>query len=145
MIFKCKYVAFFLLMRINVSVRIRAITALTAWIKTIPVTHFSLKRVVGVKRIKSYIFLINYIADKAVNSASKAAYLSLLIKYGISAIQRFDKAIDLRMLVIKNPEYKKFKTIMKFDLEEYFYWYKSFEILDKEEFSKRPISRSNEN
>gem|GEM_PF-3864867 len=34
---------------------------------------------------------------------------------------------------------------MKFDPEAYFYWYKSIEILDQEEFSKRPISRSNEN
>lgn len=93
----------------------------------------------GIKRIKNYIFSINYIADRAVNSASKAAYLSLLIKYERSDIERFDKAIDLRTLEIKNPEYKKFKTIMRFDPEAYFYWYKSFEILEREEFSKRPI------
>ncbi|MBC3795991.1 hypothetical protein [Acetobacterium tundrae] len=99
----------------------------------------------GIKRIKNYIFSINYIADRAVNSASKAAYLSLLIKYGISDIERFDKTIDLRTLEIKNPEYKKFKTIMRFDPEAYFYWYKSFEILEKEEFSKQPIFMSNEN
>jgi len=99
----------------------------------------------GIKRIKNYIFSINYIADRAVNSASKAAYLSLLIKYERSDIERFDKAIDLRTLEIKNPEYKKFKTIMRFDPEAYFYWYKSFEILEREEFSKRPIFKSNEN
>ncbi|MBC3797623.1 nucleotidyl transferase AbiEii/AbiGii toxin family protein [Acetobacterium tundrae] len=85
----------------------------------------------GVNRIKDYIFSKNYIVESAVNSASKAAYLSLLIKYDIFVVERFDETIDLRTLEIKNPEYKKFRTIMKFDPEAYFYWYKSIEILEK--------------
>lgn len=86
----------------------------------------------GINRIKDYIFSKNYIMESAVNSASKAAYLSLLIKYDISVIERFDEMIDLRTLEIKNPEYKKFKSIMKFDPEAYFYWYKSIEMLEKD-------------
>lgn len=37
----------------------------------------------GVRTIKDYIFSKNFIVETAVNSASKAAYLSLLIKYEI--------------------------------------------------------------
>ncbi|HZK71509.1 MAG TPA: nucleotidyl transferase AbiEii/AbiGii toxin family protein [Clostridia bacterium] len=83
----------------------------------------------GVNRIKDYIFSENYILESAVNSAAKAAYLSLLIKYNLTEVERFDKKIDLRTLVITNPDFNKFKTIMKFDPEAYFYWYKSIEII----------------
>lgn len=83
----------------------------------------------GVNRIKDYIFSKNYIVESAINSASKAAYLSLLIKNEIDDVERFDPKIDLREFVIENPDFKKFKTILKFDPEAYFYWYKSIEII----------------
>ncbi len=85
----------------------------------------------GVNRIKDYIFSRNYIVESAINSASKAAYLSLLIKHEIADVERFDPKVDLRELVIEHPEFKKFKTIMKFDPEAYFYWHKSIEILNQ--------------
>lgn len=85
----------------------------------------------GVNRIKDYIFTRNYIVESAINSASKAAYLSLLIKHEIADVERFDPKIDLRGFVIEHPDFKKFKTIMKFDPEAYFYWHKSIEILNR--------------
>lgn len=86
----------------------------------------------GISRIKDYIFSKNFILESAVNSAAKAAYLSLLIKYGITKVERFDKKMDLKQLKIDTPDYKKFKSIMKFDPEAYFYWYKSIEILKQQ-------------
>ncbi len=83
----------------------------------------------GVNRIKDYIFSKNYILENAVNSASKAAYLALLLKYDISEVEKFNPKIDLREFVIEHPDFKKFKSIMKFDPEAYFYWYKSIELL----------------
>ena len=84
----------------------------------------------GVNRIKNYIFSKNYIMESAVNSASKAAYLSLLIKYELKDVERYDKEIDLQKWIITDTEFKKFKSIMKFDPEAYFYWYKSIEIIN---------------
>ncbi len=84
---------------------------------------------IGVNRIKDHIFSKNYIVESAINSASKVAYLSLLLKYEITNIERFDPKIDLREYVIEYPGFRKFKTIMKFDPEAYFYWYKSIELL----------------
>lgn len=86
----------------------------------------------GVKIIKDYIFTRNFILESAVNSAAKAAYLSLLIRHEISEVERFDESIDLRKLEIEMLEYKKFKSIMKFDPEAYFYWYKSVEIIEQQ-------------
>ncbi|MDD2402734.1 MAG: hypothetical protein PHD60_11150, partial [Clostridia bacterium] len=86
----------------------------------------------GIRTIKDYIFSKNFILEGAVNCAAKAAYLSLLIKYEMSEVERFEKSIDLRNFKIEIPEYKKFKSIIKFDPEAYFYWYKSFEILGQQ-------------
>lgn len=85
----------------------------------------------GVNRIKDYIFSKNYILESAVNSASKAAYLSLLIKNDLTDIERYDKRINLNDLVITNKDFNKFKSIIKFDPEAYFYWYKSIEIISR--------------
>lgn len=87
----------------------------------------------GVNRIKDYVFSKNYILESAVNSASKAAYLSLLLKYEITVYDKFDPKINLREYVIEHPDFKKFKSILKFDAEAYFYWYKSIELMSSEE------------
>ncbi|MBY6054528.1 nucleotidyl transferase AbiEii/AbiGii toxin family protein [Cytobacillus firmus] len=89
----------------------------------------------GVRSIKDYIFSMNYIIESAVNSASKAAYLSLLLKHEIE-IERFHKDIDLNLYTINSPDFKNFNRIKKFDPEAYYYWYKCIEILEKGSFAK---------
>ncbi|WP_210200636.1 nucleotidyl transferase AbiEii/AbiGii toxin family protein [Alkalicoccus urumqiensis] len=84
----------------------------------------------GVKTIKDYIFSRNFIVEAAVNSAAKAAYLSLLLKHDIKQVERFDSRLDLQALKITSPDFKKFKSIIKFDPEAYFYWYKCIEIIN---------------
>ncbi len=74
----------------------------------------------GISTIRDYIFSQNYILEAAVNSAAKAAYLSLLIKNDINVIERYHKNIDLNMFEIRNPDFKSFKSIKKFDPEAYF-------------------------
>lgn len=64
------------------------------------------------------------------NSASKAAYLALLLKNEIYHVGRFDPKVDLRELVIENKDFIKFRTILKFDPEAYYYWYKCVEIIN---------------
>lgn len=86
----------------------------------------------GVRTIKDYIFSMNYIVEAAVNSAAKAAYLSLLLKYDTKHVERFDSGVDLQSLKITSPEFKKMKSIIKFDPEAYFYWYKCIEIIEQE-------------
>lgn len=51
-------------------------------------------------------------------------------KYGITDCVEFDSKLNLRDFVIKNPDYRSFKTIMNFDPEAYYYWFKSIEILN---------------
>lgn len=83
----------------------------------------------GISTIRDYIFSQNYILEAAVNSAAKAAYLSLLIKNDINVIERYHKNIDLNMFEIRNPDFKSFRSIKKFDPEGYYYWYKSISLI----------------
>lgn len=83
----------------------------------------------GITTIRDYIFSQNFILESAVNSASKAAYLALLIKNDKLPLERFDNTIDLNLLEINDTEFKKFKSIIKFDPEAYYYWYKCIEIM----------------
>ncbi len=84
----------------------------------------------GIRTIKNYIFSRNFILETAVGSAAKAAYLSLLIRHDIKEVEHFNKSMDLNLLKIKSPEYKRFKSIVKFDPEAYFFWYKCIEIIE---------------
>lgn len=83
----------------------------------------------GVKRIKGYIFSRNYIVEEAVLSASKAAYIALLLKNNALDIRYYSKKIDLEKLEINDPTFKKsFKSIIKFSPEGYYYWCKAIEL-----------------
>lgn len=90
----------------------------------------------GVKSIRTYVFSENYIIEKAVNSASKAAYLSLLLKNDINTVERYNPKINVKELKMSTKRHKLFRNIYKYDAEAYFYWYKSFELLDSIEGSK---------
>jgi len=85
----------------------------------------------GIKTIRDYIFTRNFILESAVNCAAKAAYLSKVILFGKREIDKFDSKIDLSQYRIKNPEYKKFSSILKFDPEAYYYWFKTFELMEQ--------------
>jgi predicted nucleotidyltransferase component of viral defense system len=85
----------------------------------------------GIKRIRSFVFSKNYRLEHAVNDASKAAYLSLLIKHNIPCIKRYNSSIDLTQLKMKTEYKKLFGTIIKFDPEAYYYLYCCSEIMLK--------------
>lgn len=67
--------------------------------------------------------------ESAVNSSSKTAYLSLLLKYEINEIERYNPKTKVKDLTIPNQP-KVFKNIIKYIPEAFFYWFKSFEILE---------------
>jgi|LSQX01.2.fsa_nt_gb predicted nucleotidyltransferase component of viral defense system len=83
----------------------------------------------GVQALKSFVFSSNYIIESAINSAGKAAYLSLLLKNYIDEVERYNPKMNLKDLTMPNQP-KVFKNIIKYNPEAYYYWYKSFEILE---------------
>ena len=82
----------------------------------------------GINRIRQFIFSENYHLDKAIISASKAAYLSKLIKYDEIIIDKFINSEQLNDLTIEEPFNTKLNKLKKSNPEAFFYWYKVYEL-----------------
>lgn len=82
----------------------------------------------GIKRIKGFIFSENYHLEKAIIDASKAAYISSLIKYEGKEIEKFKSPTQLKEWLIGEPMNNKLNKLKKSNPEAFFYWYKIFEV-----------------
>ena len=98
----------------------------------------------GITSIKSYIFSDSFHLDKAVTYASKAAYLTILIKYSKEEIIRFNPKVNLKDLEIKqfNPahplnELNKLNKLKKSNPEAFHYWYQIYKIIQENEENKQ--------
>lgn len=83
----------------------------------------------GVKRIKGFIFSENYHIEKAIQAASKAAYLSQVIKYEKETIEKFKDSNQIKDFKIENPEFNKLNKLKKSNPEALFYWYKTIKLI----------------
>lgn len=79
----------------------------------------------GIKRVNGFIFSEPYQIDKAIVCASKAAYLSALIKSGASEFERFVDSSQIKDWQIEQTEYNKLNKLKKSNAEAFFYWYKA--------------------
>ena len=87
--------------------------------------------VVGIQRVNPFIFSENYHLEKAIVHASKAAYLSTIIKHDATQIEKFENPLQLRDWLISDPHYNKLNKLKKSNPEAFFYWYKIVELIKK--------------
>ena len=83
---------------------------------------------VGIQRVNPFIFSENYHLEKAIAHASKAAYLSIIIKHDTAQIEKFENPLQVKDWLITDPHYNKLNKLKKSNSEAFFYWYKIFEI-----------------
>ena len=76
----------------------------------------------GINQIRSLIISEKYNHYSAIVNASKAAYLSVLLKKGINEIRHYDPAIDLRSVKLNDPINPAINKIKTFRPEAFFYW-----------------------
>lgn len=79
----------------------------------------------GIKRVNGFIFSESYQIDKAIVCASKAAYLSALIKKGVLEFERYSNPLQIKEWQIGQTEYNKLNKLKKSSAEAFFYWYKA--------------------
>lgn len=79
----------------------------------------------GIKRVNGFIFSESYQIDKAIVCASKAAYLSALIKKGDVEFERYSNPLQIKEWQIEQTEYSKLNKLKKSSAEAFFYWYKA--------------------
>lgn len=82
----------------------------------------------GIKRINGFIFSENYHIEKAIVSASKAAYLSALMTSSELTFDKFKNPKQVKDWNITQPEYNKLNKLKKSNPEAFFYWYKTIEL-----------------
>jgi len=83
---------------------------------------------VGIQRIGSFIFSESYHLEKAIVHASKAAYLSSLIKYDAKEVEKFKDPTQIKDWLIGEPMNNKLNKLKKTNPEAFFYWYKIYEL-----------------
>lgn len=93
--------------------------------------------------IRDFIFTQKYNIEEAVVSASKAAYIAMLLKYEVNKIEFFDSKMDMKDMKILHPEYKGLNSIKAFSPEGFYYWYKTIELksyMESMELSMREVT-----
>jgi len=85
----------------------------------------------GIKRVQSFIYGEKYYLDIAIINSSKVAYLSTLIAKNLKTVIHFDKnkIYELQKATIEIPSLMKLNKLKKSNIEAFFYWYKTYEIL----------------
>ena len=81
----------------------------------------------GIERLKQFVISDRFLIDNAILAASKAAYISTLIKTGNTEIKYFDKATDLSKLSIENTMYNKLNKLKKNNRAAFWYWWNTLE------------------
>lgn len=84
---------------------------------------------VGIQRVNPFIFSENYHLEKAIAHASKAAYLSTIIKNDAAQIEKFENPLQVKDWLITNPLYNKLNKLKKSNPEAFFFWYKTVELI----------------
>lgn len=85
----------------------------------------------GIKSISSFVFSETYHIERAIIDASKAAYLAKLIQTEKEEIEIFSNPDILKNWTIELPLNTKLNKLKKSNPEAFFYWYKIFEIEQK--------------
>jgi hypothetical protein len=94
--------------------------------KLYPENFAELKR--GVQSFAPYVFDNKFSFTDAVNKASKAAYISKLLKNG-KKIEKYNSTLNLKNALISDSAYRRLNKVKKADPEAFFYFMKSCEIL----------------
>lgn len=83
----------------------------------------------GIRRIASFIFSESFHLEKAITLASKAAYISILIKFDADIIEKFENPKQLKDWKIGEEMNNKLNKLKKSNPEAFFYWYKIYESI----------------
>lgn len=82
----------------------------------------------GINRVKGFIFSESYQIEKAIVSASKAAYLSQLIKTDADKLEKYKNPMQVKDYNIEDPQYSKLNKLKKTNPEAFFYWFNTISL-----------------
>lgn len=77
----------------------------------------------GIRNIYNFIVSESFHIEKAITHASRAAYLSALLRKNTDSIKKYSSVEDVRELEIQQPANTKLNKLKKTNPEAFFYWY----------------------
>jgi hypothetical protein len=83
----------------------------------------------GIQNIFNFIVSENFHIESAITHASKASYLSALMKKDVNEIKRYTSPVDVAELIIESPFNTKLNKLKKSNTEAFFYWYHTTSLL----------------
>ena len=83
----------------------------------------------GIIQVKPFIFSEQFHLEKAITHAAKAAYIAVVIKFGVKYFSRFEKDFDMKNWTITAPMNTKLNKIKKTAPEAFYYLYQMSEIM----------------
>jgi len=86
----------------------------------------------GIQRITRFIFSEPYHIEKAIAHASKAAYLASLIKHDAGIIEKYGDPLQMKDWIIGERMNTKLNRLKISNPEAFFYWYKVFELENRQ-------------
>ncbi len=84
---------------------------------------------IGIQRLKGFIFSESLQIEKAIISASKAAYLSKLILSDAISFEKFEAPLQIKDWTIENPSFSKLNKLKKSNPQAFFYWHKIVNLI----------------
>ena len=87
----------------------------------------------GIRRIRGFIFSESFHLEKAIVLASKAAYVSILIRENAAIIEKFEDPKLLKDWQVGEPLNNKLNKLKKSNPEAFFYWFKIYKLIKKAE------------
>ena len=85
----------------------------------------------GINQIQPLIISEKYNHYSAIVNASKAAYLSVLLRNGINKIQHYEPAFDLRSVNLGAPIHPAINKIKAVRPEAFYYWMQIEKLLNE--------------
>jgi len=85
----------------------------------------------GIQNIVSYIFSESFFIDKAITHASKAAYLSALLKKETENLMRYSDISDIEGMLIDQPFSTRLNKLKKSNPEAFYYWNQTVKLIEK--------------
>lgn len=93
----------------------------------------------GIQRVSRFIFSESFHIDRAITFASKAAYVSTLIKFNHTKIEKFENPAIMKDWIIGEPFWPRLNRFKKFNPEAFFYWHKIFELTKENGEDQLPL------
>ena len=87
----------------------------------------------GIQRISRFVFSESYHLEKAITHASKAAYLATLIKVDAAKVEKYNNPLQMKDWTIGEPMNTRLNRLKKSNPEAFFYWYKIYELITKQD------------